>query len=278
MGWLYLINVNPIFASCYSHPLHPIARKERFLVYALAFLFVTNVSADTALASTCQTCQFRGCDIPMNYSALLRQLNLNTSAPPSWLPEFNKFLPGFCCRSNDYGAYWFLETFHGLGGPLYSFVANLVFMLMCFQLMMCACVQQRSKRDRRIGEFIGYALFVIIAIIIICHFAYTGIKAIETGTWLKAIWYVVSSKCMSWIGVSIFNTCVFTVLFHIQRPKPEGHKWKCMDPPTEYGAPDTRSCIWKALNPRFHILCIEYQEWMISCNSQHEGISLNVIS
>lgn len=76
------------------------------------------------------------------------------------------------------------------------------------------------------------------------------------------IYFFVSTKTVSWCGASIFNVVIFSFLFCVQRPKPEGSCLRWMDPPSDFGAPDTRCSLIKAVNPRFNVLALEYQGWV----------------
>lgn len=269
--WYYLINMNPILASCYSHPLHPISRNERFLVYGLSFVFVTNVAAATSLASACQVCHYAGCHsgVRLNCSSL----DVNWTRTNQTRFELD-VMPHFCCASDDFGALWFLHHFGDFGGTMYNFLANVIFSLTCFQLMMCPCVQSRSKRARHIGEIVGVVLFVLIAIVTFGSMNGLYQRVYEIKHYFpRAAWYFISSKFISWAGASVFNVAVFCLLFHIQRPKTEGSRWKWMDPPATYGVADPRNGLLKGLSPRFHVLALEYQQWRRSSEEDVESSS-----
>merc|ERR1712061_114422 len=130
----------------------------------------------------------------------------------------------------------------------------------CFQLIMCGCVQQRSKRMRRIGERVGTVIFVVVAIVTLIMSKGDMFYMWETGQFSHAVMYFVGAKLASWFGATCFNICAFCVLFRLQRPKSNA---RCLrDPPIEYGAADTRGLLAKIVSPRFCILVTEHQRFV----------------
>lgn len=268
--WYFMININPFLSACYSHPLHPISRIERYAVYLMSFVLVTNISAAIAIAGLCRPCQYESCGLPL-------QLNCSgSSVDVSLVPHvqsFEKdFLPDFCCNSENLGSLYFLDHYGVFGGTLYAVLANVAFSLTCFQLIMCPCVQKLSKRRRRIGEIVGSVLVVVIAGFTLAYSSPFFTKMYLSKRLLHTVYFFVSTKTASWCGASIFNVVIFNFLFFVQRPKPQGSCLRCLDPPSVFGEPDKRCCLIKAVNPRFHVLALEYQDWVRKVRSDSEGV------
>eukprot|EP00928_Gymnodinium_smaydae_P048156 TRINITY_DN32188_c0_g1_i1.p1 TRINITY_DN32188_c0_g1~~TRINITY_DN32188_c0_g1_i1.p1 ORF type:complete len:442 (-),score=57.00 TRINITY_DN32188_c0_g1_i1:245-1477(-) len=290
--WYFLINMNPVLTMCYSHPLHPISRRERFIVYGLSFVFVGLVSVAVAHGEVCFTCDYclecrpggcyeqnATCPLTFEERTGVDALTRNTVDPhdvhhfaqslASGSESTLKFTASFCCQAYRFGALYFLEHFKignfSFGGSLYAFVANCVFSTLCFQLMMCGCVQSRSKRVRRAGERLGYVLFGVVFVCTIALGASMWRFASENDATIylltNALRIFVCAKVGSWIGTTIFNIFVFAVLFPIQRPKDPRSRFAWLDPPREADAVDKRHALVKAINPRFNVLACEYLEF-----------------
>merc|ERR1711879_793169 len=176
--------------------------------------------------------------------------------------ELDKFKSSFCCQVRNYGVLYFLETFPKFGGSLYAFLANCIFSTLCFQLMMCGCVQGLSKRKRKIGERVGYVVFALVCVCTIALGAACWGLAAEKHKRqtlvVNALKIFFSAKIGSWIGTTVFNVFVFVVLFQVQRPKDASSPYAWLDPPRDLDAVDTRNALVKAVNPRFHVLAVEY--------------------
>lgn len=267
--WYYLSNINPIVAAFYSHPLHPISRVQRWIVYAISVVFVSNVTGAITLSSECQLCN---ADSSENYTE-----NCNEPVPLYCehlhndtdhyfqIQNLTKYeswrLPMFCCRSRRWGALWFLDTFGDYGPVLFSFLANLVFSLTCFQLMMCPCVQQQSMSARKCGETVGILFFFVVALMTYLWAWRLPGDLFRLHRLVEMAETFALTKLLSWFGASIFNVSLFCLLFWLQKPKAQGSRWRWLDAPEDHQAEDPRPGWVKAVNARFHVLSSEHRRW-----------------
>jgi hypothetical protein len=60
--WSFTRNTNPVVAMFFSHPLHPITRGKRGLIFGMQTLFLMMVASACSQAEQCVTCGF-GCKI-----------------------------------------------------------------------------------------------------------------------------------------------------------------------------------------------------------------------
>ena len=141
--WIFTANTNPVLAIIYSHPFHPISRKERILITAMQMVFIMNLACVTAESAACVKCGINTCDD--NSSCVV-------SMPKWWgsYLEEREELSGeqgyrnLCCMCSKLGVIFFLNTFRifdiSFGAPLYLFLANIIFAQVCYQLgAMCGC-------------------------------------------------------------------------------------------------------------------------------------------
>ena len=56
--WYFSINTNPFLAMCYSHPLHPVGRTERYIITLFQVFFVMIVSCGLGADNTLLKKQF----------------------------------------------------------------------------------------------------------------------------------------------------------------------------------------------------------------------------
>merc|ERR1719188_1444643 len=138
----------------------------------------------------------------------------------------------YCCDAERMKALAVLEFFRRSGleclGPLtFTFVVNCAFSIISFQLMMCGCVQHRSTRKRRIGEYIGIFAFAFMSGLLLLMAKDKLVEIWRHGKILQVFADVVVAKLMCWCGASLFNFVVFCALFRLQRPKQLGDclKW-----------------------------------------------------
>lgn len=270
--WLFLINNHPILALFYSHPLHPISRCNRLIVYIVScswILLVYMASWQGAVClecTACTDCRLTGCHA------------LNSTCPAQWMHKksrqralwesthFLEFMGSFCCSADILGAVDLLRHFGPhLGGTIYSFVANSLLGFTCFQLMMCGCVQSSSRRGKCIGEFLGQLVFAALSFLCISLMwrEWWGFNWSQKRL-PAAVYIVVQVKLISWFGISVFQVAVFSLLWWIQTAKPAGSRFKWLDHPQEdRRLPDTRGPVARTVNPRFHVLYVDYREYVV---------------
>lgn len=145
--WCFTRNTNPILALCYSHPLHPISRKERIVITVLQIVFIMMVSSA----------------IPKAQQQCLRDGRARHAAISG-----NDESDRFCRLAGHVGMTWSLENmslgFH-FGGSIYALVVNFIFAQILFQFgANCACCQFLKKDLRRFAEFLGHLLMAVILV------------------------------------------------------------------------------------------------------------------
>eukprot|EP00929_Paragymnodinium_shiwhaense_P094084 TRINITY_DN54505_c0_g1_i1.p1 TRINITY_DN54505_c0_g1~~TRINITY_DN54505_c0_g1_i1.p1 ORF type:complete len:436 (-),score=76.37 TRINITY_DN54505_c0_g1_i1:199-1506(-) len=59
--WCFLRNNNPVFSICYSHPLHPISRSERYFIYGTMVIFKVLLACACQEGQACLYCNLTTC-------------------------------------------------------------------------------------------------------------------------------------------------------------------------------------------------------------------------
>eukprot|EP00928_Gymnodinium_smaydae_P000528 TRINITY_DN10200_c0_g2_i1.p1 TRINITY_DN10200_c0_g2~~TRINITY_DN10200_c0_g2_i1.p1 ORF type:complete len:233 (-),score=30.93 TRINITY_DN10200_c0_g2_i1:79-777(-) len=184
-------------------------------------------------------------------------------------------LPGACCYARIVGVLWFHEHMRCLGDAtaslLWAFVANTLFSVVSFQLMMCGCVQMSGHGCRRIGNLCGHIVFIMMTVIILWRSRFLWLYFTSLGLFCRAVWLFLSLKLCSWLGASVFQFFLFCVLFGIQSPKASDDPLKWLEPPLR--GEDTRPCLAKQLNPRFNVTPAEYMEYVARRRKGWDGES-----
>lgn len=286
--WYFLININPVLGMCYSHPLHPISRCNRFTIYALSFFWIVIVTMAVSQGKSCLQCgvcldcHFLGCtETNSTCISVWEREWMHIQQRPQLgveirTEEFRRFMGNFCCSIQVSGALGIMQTYGDFwGGVLYSFLANTILSLGCFQLMLCGCAQSRSRRQRKLCEHLGQLLFALISFIVIgtvlrnwwgYHWGQVRVEfALKT---------FISVKLVSWTGATILQVLMFTLLHWLQRPKRKGSLSKCLDAPQGADGSDPRCTLARILNPRHHVLAVEYLEVSSRLRRERSGEGL----
>lgn len=279
--WYFLINMHPLISLFYSHPLHPITRSERIFVYILSFFAVTLITTYAASSDYCGKCRLPEASwcVPIELGCLEDHVGhilpiLQTLYSPEQLREQEEqFWNGFCCRSEQMLARWFAEKFvignWNAGPMLYALVCNSIFSILCFQCMICGCVQSQSRKQRVLGQALGYVLFALVALFVLHDAGGIFLFCLEFGTLQASVTNFIEAKLLSWTGVTFVNIVTFTLLFWTQRQREDEESLTEIDPrDTEE---DSRSCLAKALNPRCNVLAEEYNAFVARFGEDDKG-------
>jgi len=235
--WCFLRNTNPVVSICFSHKLHPISRTNRWCAMGLQVIFLLLVCALLMEARLCIACDFVHCSDRV-YSAADCGGELQNRSVFAYArndpfaplhPErevelmhqkqrnlnfFRKL--NFCCSAQRVGVVRFFFMFGIYGGFVYSVLANCVFSLSVFPLMMCACVQRSSPRFRTIGIWCGYCLVATLAVVL-CSLVPFLLEYTWKNSMLDefAVMFLIG-KIGSWSCVTLLNIVVFSVMWALQ--------------------------------------------------------------
>lgn len=202
--WCFTKNTNPVVALCYSHPLHPISRKERIFITVLQSVFLMMVSSAIPRAQLC-VAEDRACSTAITWDDQLGRV---------------------CCVAEHVGLVWFLENMSlglNLGGSIYALVVNFIFAQILFQFgANCACGQFLRRDARRCLEFLGHLLMAAIFVLMLLptwqfmdYNIYHHTLGIVMVTFL-------TSKPLSILLTTVVQTILFSILwFHDCSGAPE---------------------------------------------------------
>eukprot|EP00928_Gymnodinium_smaydae_P028605 TRINITY_DN21772_c0_g1_i2.p1 TRINITY_DN21772_c0_g1~~TRINITY_DN21772_c0_g1_i2.p1 ORF type:complete len:354 (+),score=12.84 TRINITY_DN21772_c0_g1_i2:115-1062(+) len=259
--WYFMANENPVLALYYSHPLHPISRRERLIILMLSFFIITLSTVGVLMAEQCNACNMEDACIALSNDSRhdimcarvvhLTKFGRQIPNPFSFAANGVQFTMS-CCNVQRLG---FLAASDICGIDARWIVASIInafFTITCFQLLMCPCSLGRPRWARRLLEFLGrlllFAFMLTRAPTIVLLFN----KLIEHGYWLWPWYNFVFVKAVSWSWVTIWNVC----LFFLQR-------WRQLNDRREH----TQCCG----TPQFHVTAAQYQEYCsarLHCTSE----------
>jgi len=201
--WLFTMNTNPIIALCYSHPVHPISRAERWFITLFHSLFIMMISSACPRAENCL------------------QLGLSHCVSPA--PGLGGKEASFCCWSQKLGLQWAIGNLSlgiGVGGSIYAMAANIVVGQIAYQLgAACFCCQHRRAQIRRFWEAMGHLLLVVLAILACIPMPAFISYNVKTHQVWEMLWTFLVGKVGSMLGTTIFQTAIFLCLWRLQCPK-----------------------------------------------------------
>jgi len=252
--WQFTKNANPLFALWCSHPLHPIARRERIIITVAQVVFVMMIASSIPRAKNCIRGGFESCAGTHSESLLYdteHMLYANRD---------------FCCLTQRMGLQWFLHKF-GLdwGGGLYALVANIIFGQVLFQAgANCCCVQSHRKWVRVTCESIGHILIFLICILCcipLPKFAEYSIAHHQVGF---VLYTFVTGKIGAMLGTSIFQSILWYIFWRWQCPKEATGSFCGVN-----FAP-TKTTNQDCLQSGFNISVLDYQAYVGHLSSEDE--------
>lgn len=189
--WCFTRDTNPILALCYSHPLHPISRKERIFITVLQTIFIMMISSAIPRAEQCLR------DNPA------RHANIHTNE--------------FCHVADDVGMTWFLENLSlglDLGGSIYALVANFIFAQILFQFgANCACCQFLQNDSRRFSESLGHVLLAVIFVaMLLPTWLFTRYNIVHHELQTSIVTFL-TSKPLSILITTMVQSTLFSILW-----------------------------------------------------------------
>jgi len=194
--WCFSRNVNPILALFYSHPLHTVSRGERIFITILQVVFVLMISAAIPRATSCIAGGV-GC-------AAWRLFPTEETA--------------FCCTVEQVGLTWCIENLYfagiSIGGSVYSTVANVLFAVTLYSAgASCGCVQHWDHKHRRICEFLGHLLLVVVLLMMILPTSRFVADSIEHAYLKSVVLTFFLNKPLSLSLTTLWQTFLFTCLW-----------------------------------------------------------------
>jgi hypothetical protein len=230
--WIFTANTNPVIAIFYSHPLHPITRRERILITAMQMVFIINLACVAAESLACVRCGIHTCDD--NTSCVV-------SMPEWWAPRVkdptevgilkseDQGFRNLCCMCADMKLIFFIKTFRmknlhedlpdiGVGAALYILIANIIFSQICYQLgAMCGCFQAQSWKKRRFAERMGHVLLLFILTLLFASMPIFIDYVHHNDLLLVMLGNFAVGKGVATVGTTMFQTCVFAFLWPLQK-------------------------------------------------------------
>jgi len=246
-------------------------------VLTMSFFVFGLVSCGLTEAKQCLQCGITDCQ-SNNFTcyasfdaAIVRDKAYLEAHARYYKPETYDWMINFCCSCSLAGMPWFLEHMYiggaDLGGPLYSVLANCIFSLTCYQLMMCACMQHRSRRARNIAEVLGYVVLFAIACALWVPTSYLVHYVRQHNATGDALRNFVLGRFLTWMAVSFVNLAIFSVLWPIQRSSALGGNVSQVGP-LEHKEADKRNLMCRLLAPRFNVNAAEFAEYVRSCGQE----------
>lgn len=290
--WEFTRNFNPVLTLCYVHPLHPITRRERTMVYCVQVLLALYVSSFLALGEVCSECDI-GCASDSSEPIFNSTGNMLSDCQPTKMLDDEEDL---CCSHFSVRTakrilertpvlYIFGSSYY-IAGALYSSLYNLVFALISFQLMLCGCVQNMSPQARKRFQYLGYTVFFCIGFALLWNNIPLIPYLFELNKIISVVLNFVITKMFTAIGMGLWGTFLFHTLWNLQAPavkyadscdeeesdgsglQPNPAAGCCCgwpSPPVRNAdGDDDRGCASRLASPLFHLTAQEYLEYVAS--------------
>jgi len=204
--WCYLRNNNPIFSICYSHPLHPIERWERYYIYATIIIFKMSLAVLVTRAAKCMD------DGVLTCSDAHPHIENATAAGE--IEEVSHW--HICCWCSWLGIRFAMQHLGTQwGGRAYLLVIGALYAITTFQFAACSCASRyHSTKKRHFIEHIGHAVVAIITVVVLVIAYHPFRYCLYSGTLDSAFVTFVIAQSISWLGATLCVpglTC-FTIL------------------------------------------------------------------
>lgn len=211
--WCYLRNNNPIFSTCFSHPLHPVSRVERLFLYSTIIIFKLSLSILVTRAGQCVEDGLTTCAIARSQET-----------------SFDVDTLELCCTSSELGMTFFMVHLgQRVGATVYSLLGGIVYAVSMFQFVACPCAQHHESEKRRHGlERTGYMVVGFVTVLVCCM-AFRPLRyCIHNHMFAQAFHTFVVAQGLSWLGATLFIPGVgcFTFLNFKERKAEEAGKVK----------------------------------------------------
>eukprot|EP00928_Gymnodinium_smaydae_P016136 TRINITY_DN16014_c0_g2_i2.p1 TRINITY_DN16014_c0_g2~~TRINITY_DN16014_c0_g2_i2.p1 ORF type:complete len:385 (+),score=31.82 TRINITY_DN16014_c0_g2_i2:99-1253(+) len=227
-------NTNPVLALFYSHPLHPISRLERCFIYFCNFFVINAMTIAVLGTQQCTACNLdQACKSYKGLHGLLPSFGVRTDDLPDItcsyvvhethygvaIPNVLSIAPDQralrvqCCSMHMVGL---LQAFDA-GGVVAAWVVtscfNVLHTILFFQLLMCQCSVGKPRWARRVLEWIGRAIVMLLVSWRLPK-CIQGIRILAgRGLWWWPFYNYVVVKSISWAGVTLMNTIAFSYLY-----------------------------------------------------------------
>lgn len=219
--WYFLRNTHPVVSVCYSHPLHPVTRKQRWFAYLLQMIFVLAIAIALAEARQCFECNIGFCTRKNYNRCFLANEHIGQlDVAEDLLEEYPIITKNFCCVCEALGILGFFRLFgKTLGGMLYAIVSNCLFTVFLFQMIMCSKAQLLDARRREIRSIIGKLIVIGIACwlftLLPLLFFWISFKHMAS----TLLCNFVAGKLGSWTFVTCINVTAFNVFWQNETKK-----------------------------------------------------------
>lgn len=216
--WCYLRNNNPIFSICYSHPLHPIERWERYYIYLTIIIFKMSLAV---LITRAAGCIGDGATTCSEAREMIVQAKEAGEHDAPW---------HLCCLCSRLGIRFAMQHLGTQwGARLYLLVVGALYAVITFQFAACSCASRyHSTKKRHWMERVGHAVIAIITLVVLVV-AYHPLRyCIHTGTLGSAFFTFVIAQSMSWLGATLCVpglTCFTFLNWKEQRKEWDGINW-----------------------------------------------------
>jgi len=209
--WCFLRNNNPVVSMCFSHPLHPVTRKERLFAYFLMALNALYCASAISEAKDCISCS----GDPCNGGGSTCASDAHMVDPAGIVPpgQYGWIVDHFCCTCQRVGIMLFLRRLGSYGGSIYAVVSNCLVTIVIFQSMMCACLQQLDPRRRELGKMIGFLIVGAIAAALLGLAPLLVYYTYMRNNLMSLLGAFVVGKLGAWVFVTVLNVCAFTVMW-----------------------------------------------------------------
>jgi hypothetical protein len=160
--WCFMRNSHPILACCQSHPLHPVAKQERWAINVMLVMLAVHLSVAATEAQQCIAYDLHDC------RDMWKNTTQHAETRQPWWVKGNTAPPkGVCCSLNRFGVVAATEAWGNTGLSLYMGLVTILLAQLWFQCAACGLAQKWEDRYRARGERCGHVVIVLSALVLL---------------------------------------------------------------------------------------------------------------
>lgn len=215
--WLWTRNTNPIVAMCYSHPLHPITRLERYYILLLQILLFGYIAITLTHINSCETyfSAHGDCD-EVDFAVEHAEALIGNRASMYCCELSTQALTHVHRALTPAENRWWAGAF-SIYLPLIGLTAavtllNVVLGQLWFLLAGCPCFQRSPRRHW--WEFLGSMVLLLFGIIPFAHIWW--LLTFFEGKYLITAYRFLVVKLIAVSGSTLVQTAAFAVLWRAE--------------------------------------------------------------
>lgn len=236
--WMcFMRNSHPVVACCKSHELHPVARRERWLINIMLVMLAVHLSVAATEAQQCIAYDLHTCgDMWRNQTQQPRHQG------EPWWAKGNVAPPkGVCCGLNRFGVVWSVEEGGNTGLSIYMAVVTIGLAQLWFQCAACGLAQKWEESHRVRGERCGHAVIGVSAAMLGLGLMPLLHYMAACGLLLDLLINFILVKLAAILAATLFLSAVFLALWCLER------HWKDWDASfyVRWSDKDTQEVAWE---------------------------------